>query len=85
MIFDAFQGETVTQITDRALREAELYQKYNFSGVIIENMFDVPYVRPEHLSPHTVTTMTAVALEVRKILTKKNKNWQIILRGSAVI
>ncbi|XP_075242791.1 uncharacterized protein F13E9.13, mitochondrial-like [Convolutriloba macropyga] len=64
------RGQTVTQTIERALEEAELFKKYNFSGVIIENMFDVPYLKSSLIQPHTVTTMTAVAIEVRKILTR---------------
>ncbi|XP_063723742.1 uncharacterized protein F13E9.13, mitochondrial-like isoform X2 [Symsagittifera roscoffensis] len=67
------KGESVSELVDRALEEAEIFRKYqsSFSGVIIENMFDTPYLRPEQMravSPHTVTTMAVVANEVRRVL-----------------
>jgi len=50
---------------DRAVAEAELYQVAGFDGLIIENMFDRPYLRSQ-VGPEVVATMTAIGREVRR-------------------
>ncbi|XP_017890266.2 uncharacterized protein F13E9.13, mitochondrial, partial [Ceratina calcarata] len=37
-------------------------------GVLVENMHDVPYVRPQNLTPDVVAMMTRVCVEIRKVL-----------------
>ena len=71
-----FQGGSVSKTIEKATAEAEIYKKYNFSGVIVENMHDLPYLKAAQIEPQTVTTMTVVAHEVRKILPRSG-NFQI--------
>jgi predicted TIM-barrel enzyme len=37
-------------------------------GVLLENMNDIPYLRPQHITPETVAVMTKVCSKVREIV-----------------
>ncbi len=52
-------------IIDRVLADAEALTQGGIDGFIIENFGDVPFF-PEHVPPHTVAFMTALALDVRR-------------------
>ncbi|XP_035787651.1 uncharacterized protein F13E9.13, mitochondrial-like [Anopheles albimanus] len=57
------------QIIQRVRREAELYLQGGVDGVLIENMHDIPYIRPKDgLGPEITAVMTRVALTVREII-----------------
>ncbi len=74
----------MAKIVDRALEEAQLFKDSNFSGVVIENMFDVPYLKQRHVEPQTITTMAVIANQVRQIL-KRDLGFKIgvqILSGA---
>ncbi len=59
-------GESsVEQIVETAVREAKLYEQAGFSGVMLENMHDRPYVRGA-VGPEIVAAMTAAAREVAR-------------------
>ncbi|RWS19260.1 uncharacterized protein B4U80_00137 [Leptotrombidium deliense] len=45
-----------------------MYKKYNFDGVIVENMHDIPYVCSRDSGPEVLSVMTAVCVEVKKLL-----------------
>ncbi len=49
----------------RAVAEAELYQAAGFHGLIIENMFDRPYLR-SHVGPEVVAAMAVIGREVTR-------------------
>ncbi|XP_029949417.1 uncharacterized protein F13E9.13, mitochondrial-like [Salarias fasciatus] len=53
----------MSQITEEACREAEIYRDAGVDGVIIENMHDIPYVFD--VGPEVVACMTAVCTAVR--------------------
>ncbi len=59
-------GNSINEIIDKACSEAEIYSKYNFDTIILENMHDVPYMNRK-VGPEVTAVMTAVALNVRKI------------------
>ncbi|RWS20830.1 mitochondrial uncharacterized protein, partial [Leptotrombidium deliense] len=50
---------TVQELIDKACEEALMYKKYNFDGVIVENMHDVPYVCSKDSGPEVLSVMTA--------------------------
>ena len=52
------------EILELALKEAETYSKYNFDGVIIENMWDVPYMKRE-VGPEIVSAMSIICYNIK--------------------
>ncbi len=61
-----YRGETLKQIMDAALAEAELLSKCGFHGVQVQNMGDNPSHR--HATFETVAYMTSICGEVRRCL-----------------
>ncbi|XP_054009445.1 uncharacterized protein F13E9.13, mitochondrial isoform X1 [Hylaeus anthracinus] len=60
-------GDT-TKIINNAVEDATIYRDSNVDGILVENMHDVPYVRSKDLSPETVSMMTRVCIEIKRIL-----------------
>ncbi|MBK9126975.1 MAG: BtpA/SgcQ family protein [Phycisphaerales bacterium] len=56
----------LSDILDRARREAETYTASGFDGLLIENMHDVPYLCGT-VGPEIVAAMTAVGVAVRGV------------------
>jgi len=52
------------QIAD-AVSQAEIYRAAGFHGLLLENMFDRPYLKGR-VGPETVAAMTAIGREVRR-------------------
>jgi len=50
--------------------------------VIVENMHDVPWLRPEQLGPETVSAMTVVCSAVRRVHTEFPVGIQILSSGN---
>ncbi|MCS7099308.1 MAG: BtpA/SgcQ family protein [Sulfolobales archaeon] len=63
----AYEGYSIDAIVDQAVREARIYEENGVNGVIVENMWDLPYysgaarIPPEEIAAHAV-----VAREVAK-------------------
>ncbi|KAM3876878.1 uncharacterized protein F13E9.13, mitochondrial [Diretmus argenteus] len=53
----------ISQITEEACREAEIYHNAGIDGLIIENMHDIPY--SFSVGPEVCASMTAVCVAVR--------------------
>ncbi|KAK2584250.1 hypothetical protein KPH14_006661 [Odynerus spinipes] len=62
-----YNGST-REIIKNALREALIYKDCKVDGIIVENMHDVPYVRPKDVSPEITSMMTRICVEVRKLI-----------------
>ncbi|CBY15410.1 unnamed protein product [Oikopleura dioica] len=56
---------SVREIADKALREADSLLKNGVDGLIIENMHDVPYQRPEHRSPEVTAVIETVSIRAQ--------------------
>lgn len=56
---------TVSGITEKACREADIYHQAGLDGVIIENMHDIPYTL--EAGPEVCASMTAVCAAVRRL------------------
>ncbi|XP_077085416.1 uncharacterized protein F13E9.13, mitochondrial [Siphateles boraxobius] len=54
---------TLSEITEEACREAEIYHHAGLDGLIIENMHDIPYTL--EVGPEVCASMTAVCAAVR--------------------
>ena len=59
-----YQGASMAEIVDRAIRDAMAYRDGGMDGVIVENHGDVPFLRPDEIGPEIIAAMTAVALAV---------------------
>ncbi|XP_045133180.1 uncharacterized protein F13E9.13, mitochondrial-like [Portunus trituberculatus] len=55
----------VGDLVKRARREAEIYVEAGVDAILVENMFDLPYVKGDQLGPEVVACMTRVCHEVR--------------------
>lgn len=63
-------------IINQVLNEAQIYLDAGIDALMIENMHDVPYLKG-NVGPEIVASMTAVAVELRK-LTDKSLGLQIL-------
>ena len=64
-------------IIEKAKKEAEIYKKAGIDAVMLENMHDVPYLNKE-IGPEIISAMTAVCVEVKKILSDISCGIQIL-------
>lgn len=63
-----FNKMKCSQIVETACEEAEVYKKCGVDGVLVENMFDIPYVKPNQAGPELTAFMARVCTEVKRIL-----------------
>ena len=64
-----------------ALLEAETLLKCNCDGIIVENMADLPYQRPEERGPETVAIMTEISSAIRRTFCDASIGVQILSGG----
>jgi membrane complex biogenesis BtpA family protein len=57
----------VSSIIQHAVEEAQAYAEGGMDGIIVENSWDLPFLRPEDIWYETVTTMSVVADRVREV------------------
>ena len=69
-------------IVERALHDAEVILSSGFSGLVLENFGDAPFVQ-HHVEPHIVSAMTRVALEIRRRFTQSFRMGINVLRNDA--
>lgn len=58
------------ELVEMACEEANIYKKAGVDGILVENMFDLPYLHGSSLGPETVACMTRVCQEVRATIPK---------------
>lgn len=56
----------IKQVIDQALKEAEIFNKYDLDGLIIENFRDTPFY-PDNVPAETIASMTVVTNEITKV------------------
>jgi membrane complex biogenesis BtpA family protein len=61
-----YQGESMKAIIQHAVEEARAYAEGGMNGIIVENSWDLPFLRPEDIWYETVATMSVVADSVRE-------------------
>jgi uncharacterized protein len=61
-----YRGESMKAIIRHAVEEARVYTEGGMDGIIVENAWDLPFLRPEDIGYETVATMSAVADRVRE-------------------
>lgn len=61
----------VEKLVEMACKEALIYKEAGIDGILVENMFDIPYLQGSSLGPEVVACMTRVCHEVRSVIPKK--------------
>ncbi|PRD24328.1 UNVERIFIED_CONTAM: Uncharacterized protein F13E9.13 [Trichonephila clavipes] len=69
---------SIPELVEHACKEATIYKECNVDGVIIENMFDVPYVMGNQVGPEVTAVMTRIGSEIKKILGKMPCGVQVL-------
>jgi uncharacterized protein len=64
-----YKGESMKAIIRHAVEEAKAYAEGGMDGIIVENSWDLPFLRPEDVGYETVATMSVVADSVREAAT----------------
>jgi membrane complex biogenesis BtpA family protein len=59
-----YRGESMSAIIDRALRDAEAFEKGGMNGIILENHGDIPFLKPSEIGPEIIAAMSAIAARV---------------------
>ncbi|MCL4514479.1 MAG: BtpA/SgcQ family protein [Firmicutes bacterium] len=61
-----YRGGSLEEVYDFAVQEGLLYASGGVDGLIVENAWDIPFAKPEHIGFETVATMAVMAERVRK-------------------
>ncbi|KAL3275148.1 hypothetical protein HHI36_019917 [Cryptolaemus montrouzieri] len=76
-------SKTMDEIVTKACREAEVYLRNKVDGILIENMHDIPYIRPTDFQPETVACLSRVCAEIkRNVLNNYPCGLQILAGGN---
>ncbi|CAJ0926226.1 unnamed protein product, partial [Mesorhabditis belari] len=62
---------SMNKIVKIVQEEAEIYKKAKIDGLIVENMWDLPYVNKENSGPHVIAQMTMACQAVNEVLGKE--------------
>ncbi|MFW5795166.1 MAG: BtpA/SgcQ family protein [Bacillota bacterium] len=62
-----YKNEDIDIIINNAIEETIKYEKGGMDGVILENAWDVPFLKDEDIDYETVSTMTAIVTKVKEI------------------
>ena len=58
----------MTAVLEQALSEARMLEDAGFDGVIVENGWDIPFVKPGEVGPETVAALTVVTDRVNQAI-----------------
>jgi uncharacterized protein len=61
-------ADGMAAVLDQALSEARILEDCGFDGVIIENGWDIPFVKPDAVGPETVAALAVVTERVREAI-----------------
>jgi membrane complex biogenesis BtpA family protein len=62
------RDEGMTGVLDQALCEARILEDAGFDGVIVENGWDIPFVKPEDVGYETVAALSVVVDRIRQAI-----------------
>lgn len=79
-----FQTDTLGDVMNKALEEAELLKANDVDGIIVENMHDIPYVQGSRIGPEIVSSMAVICREVRKVFSADKPVGVQILAGANI-
>jgi uncharacterized protein len=69
---------SVQQLVDHSCNETLIYKKYKLNGILIENMFDMPYATRQHIGPDVTAVMTRVCTEVKRLVPQMSCGVQVL-------
>jgi hypothetical protein len=55
-------------VLEQALSEARMLEDAGFDGIIIENGWDIPFVKPDQIGPETVAALTVITDRVNQAI-----------------
>jgi len=58
----------MTAVLEQALSEARMLEDAGFDGVIVENGWDIPFVKPNQVGPETIAALTVVTDRVNQAI-----------------
>ena len=58
----------IQQLIDHACNDALIYLRNGIHGILVENMFDIPYIQSEDSGPEITACMTRICTELRRII-----------------
>lgn len=61
-----YRGKSVSDIIDRAFRDADNYLSGGVHGLIVENHGDIPFAKPEDIGPETAAFMAVITDKIRE-------------------
>ena len=61
-----YKGESIEQIVEYTLVDLDAYINGGIDGLIVENMGDNPFLRPDDIGLETISIMSVIAFEVVK-------------------
>lgn len=61
-----YENSSLASIIEHAVREGQAYEQGGMDGLIVENAWDLPFLRPQDIGYETVATMSVVANAVRE-------------------
>ncbi len=59
-----YNGDSMASVIERALRDAEAFEKGGMDGIILENHGDIPFLKPHEIGPEIIAAMSAIATRV---------------------
>ena len=60
--------EGMAAVLEQALAEARILEDGGFDGVIVENGWDIPFVKPDQVGPETVAALAVVVDRIRQAI-----------------
>ncbi len=76
-----YHGYGMDTILDRARRDAEALVEGGVDGLIVENMWDLPFYVGEDVQPEAVTAQAVVAYEIKKMVAPMPVGVNVIHNG----
>jgi hypothetical protein len=67
-----YSGYGMTAIIDNALRDAEVLVEVGVDGLIVENMWDIPFRAGPNIQPESIAAHAVVAAAVRRAFDLRN-------------
>lgn len=61
-----YKGETIKEICQRAIKDAQKYEEAGLDGIIVENHGDIPFIKPQDIGPETPALMTSITNSIKR-------------------
>lgn len=61
-----YKGESLDEAFEFAMNDVRAYEEAKVDGLIIENAWDIPFVKPEDIGLETVAALTAITVRIKQ-------------------